>query len=227
MVFELKTRPTHQGHDRARRTLAAVARRGRASLVELLPVRQTSAIRCRPQPRRKRGAKNGRDSTARGLSRAAGRAKRLVVFAARLWRRRQRPDRDRPRLAEILPDTAFVSPHAPEPCGQAPVGRQWFPLTFRDPNERWTGVQQGRARARAISRQGIGAPAIAAVCAGPGRLQPRHDDVAACRPAPRGRARGDRRLFRHVRSAERRADPTRLPRRFARAAGAADPRRPR
>ena len=42
----------------------------------------------------------------------------------------------------LLPDTAFVSPHAPEPCGQAPVGRQWFGLTFRDPNERWTGVNQ-------------------------------------------------------------------------------------
>src|SRR5262245_17574954 len=37
----------------------------------------------------------------------------------------------------LLPNAAFVSPHAPEPCGQAPVGRQWFPLTFRDPNERW------------------------------------------------------------------------------------------
>jgi phospholipase/carboxylesterase len=40
----------------------------------------------------------------------------------------------------ILPEAAFVSPHAPEPCGQAPVGRQWFPLTFRDPDERWQGV---------------------------------------------------------------------------------------
>ena len=40
----------------------------------------------------------------------------------------------------LLPDAAFVSPHAPRPCGQAPVGREWFPLTFRDPNERWTGV---------------------------------------------------------------------------------------
>ena len=40
----------------------------------------------------------------------------------------------------LLPDAAFVSPHAPEPCGQAPVGREWFPLTFRDPNERWLGV---------------------------------------------------------------------------------------
>jgi phospholipase/carboxylesterase len=40
----------------------------------------------------------------------------------------------------LLPDAAFISPHAPRPCGQAPMGREWFPLTFRDPDERWTGV---------------------------------------------------------------------------------------
>jgi phospholipase/carboxylesterase len=40
----------------------------------------------------------------------------------------------------LMPQAAFVSPHAPEPCGMAPVGRQWFALTFRDPNERWVGV---------------------------------------------------------------------------------------
>ena len=43
---------------------------------------------------------------------------------------------------QLLPDAAFVSPHAPEPCGQAPVGRQWFALTFRDPNERWVGANK-------------------------------------------------------------------------------------
>src|SRR6201993_3573646 len=42
----------------------------------------------------------------------------------------------------LLPNAAFVSPHAPEPCGQAPVGRQWFALTFRDPNERWIGANK-------------------------------------------------------------------------------------
>ncbi len=42
----------------------------------------------------------------------------------------------------LLPDAAFVSPHAPRPCGQAPSGREWFPLTFRDPGERWAGVIQ-------------------------------------------------------------------------------------
>ncbi|MGH6788981.1 MAG: alpha/beta hydrolase [Pseudolabrys sp.] len=40
----------------------------------------------------------------------------------------------------LLPDAAFVSPHAPNPCGQAPAAREWFPLTLRDVNERWSGV---------------------------------------------------------------------------------------
>jgi phospholipase/carboxylesterase len=40
----------------------------------------------------------------------------------------------------LLPQAAFVSPHAPEPCSEAPAGRQWFNLTFRDPHERWAGV---------------------------------------------------------------------------------------
>jgi phospholipase/carboxylesterase len=70
----------------------------------------------------------------------SGRARQLVVFLhgygadgndlieiGRAWQ-------------NLLPDAAFASPHAPRPCGQAPTGREWFPLTFRDPNERWTGV---------------------------------------------------------------------------------------
>ena len=40
----------------------------------------------------------------------------------------------------MMPNAAFVSPHAPHPCGQAPTGREWFPLTFRNPDERWDGV---------------------------------------------------------------------------------------
>jgi phospholipase/carboxylesterase len=70
----------------------------------------------------------------------SGQAKQLVVFLhgygadgndlidiGRVW-------------ASLLPDAAFASPHAPQPCGQAPTGREWFPLTFRDPGERWAGV---------------------------------------------------------------------------------------
>ena len=44
--------------------------------------------------------------------------------------------------ARLLPHAAFVSPHAPEACGMAPMGRQWFNLTFRDPGEMTRGVAQ-------------------------------------------------------------------------------------
>jgi phospholipase/carboxylesterase len=70
----------------------------------------------------------------------SGQVKRLVVFlhgygadgndlidVGRAWQ-------------SILPDTAFVSPHAPERMSQAPTGRQWFPLFTRAPNERWEGA---------------------------------------------------------------------------------------
>jgi phospholipase/carboxylesterase len=39
-----------------------------------------------------------------------------------------------------MPHAAFVSPHAPHPCGGNPMGREWFPLTDRAQNERWRGV---------------------------------------------------------------------------------------
>src|SRR5882724_8853800 len=72
--------------------------------------------------------------------RAGGKARQLVVFLhgygadgndlieiGRAWQ-------------HFLPAAAFVSPHAPRPCGQAPMGREWFPLTSRSPDERWDGV---------------------------------------------------------------------------------------
>jgi phospholipase/carboxylesterase len=37
--------------------------------------------------------------------------------------------------ARDLPHTAFVSPHAAQPCAGGPIGRQWFPLTMRDPHD--------------------------------------------------------------------------------------------
>jgi phospholipase/carboxylesterase len=45
---------------------------------------------------------------------------------------------------QLLPDTAFVAPNAPEPCAMSPMGRQWFGLTMRDPGERWTGAVKAR-----------------------------------------------------------------------------------
>ena len=83
---------------------------------------------------------DGQKISGPGLEPKSGTAKQLVVFLhgygadgndlieiGRAWQ-------------GLLPDAAFVSPHAPNPCGQSPMGREWFPLTFRDPNERWVGV---------------------------------------------------------------------------------------
>lgn len=81
-----------------------------------------------------------------------GPAKRLVVFLhgygadgadlielGRQWRK-------------LLPDAAFISPHAPERCAGAPMGRQWFALNAaalspddpRGEEERWRGVVAAR-----------------------------------------------------------------------------------
>jgi phospholipase/carboxylesterase len=40
----------------------------------------------------------------------------------------------------LMPHAAFVSPHAPHPCGQGGPGREWFPLSDRAMSERWRGA---------------------------------------------------------------------------------------
>jgi phospholipase/carboxylesterase len=67
-----------------------------------------------------------------------------------------------------MPDAAFLSPHAPEPCALAPGGRQWFPLTMRDPDERWTGVNKAAPGLNAfldaeLDRHGLNDGALALV----------------------------------------------------------------
>lgn len=46
-----------------------------------------------------------------------------------------------PYFAQGLPDTAFVSPHAPFPCDMAPMGRQWFSLQDRTPDVLLAGIR--------------------------------------------------------------------------------------
>jgi phospholipase/carboxylesterase len=80
---------------------------------------------------------------------------------------------------DYLPDAAFASPHAPEPCGQAPVGRQWFALTFRDPNERWRGVTQAapvleRFLDAELARHSLPAAALALVGFSQGTMMALH-----------------------------------------------------
>jgi phospholipase/carboxylesterase len=88
---------------------------------------------------------------------------------------------------QVLPHAAFVSPHAPEPCGQAPAGRQWFPLTFRDPNERWAGVNKAAPRLERfldaeLSRHKLSPSALALVGFSQGTMMALH--VGLRRPAP-------------------------------------------
>jgi phospholipase/carboxylesterase len=44
------------------------------------------------------------------------------------------------QFAPILPDTAFVSPHAPDICDESPAGRQWFPLARGDAQRIYAGA---------------------------------------------------------------------------------------
>ncbi len=99
---------------------------------------------------------------------AGGAAKQLVVFLhgygadgndliglGREW-------------ARLLPHAAFVSPHAPEPCAMAPMGRQWFNLTFRDAGEFVRGVKHAAPVLSAfldaeLKRLGLGPRALALV----------------------------------------------------------------
>ncbi len=46
-----------------------------------------------------------------------------------------------PMLEPVLPNTAFVSPHAPFPCDMAPMGRQWFSLQDDEPDSMVAGVR--------------------------------------------------------------------------------------
>ena len=157
---------------------------------------------------RRRRARGGRLSLALPLDGprlAAGGGRRAAParrVPARLWRRRQRPDRARAANGRArLPHAAFVSPHAPEPCGMAPMGRQWFNLTFRDPGELVRGVSHAAPGARCLSRCRAEAAQSPAARAGARRLQPGHDAGA--------RRRAEARSLRRRRSS---AIPARSPR---------------
>jgi phospholipase/carboxylesterase len=84
------------------------------------------------------------------LEAKSGRAKQLVVFLhgygadgndlialGQQWR-------------ALLPDAAFISPHAPERSPASPMGRQWFALSNRSPEDprgaedRWKGAVAAR-----------------------------------------------------------------------------------
>ena len=83
-----------------------------------------------------------------------------------------------PRRQPWLPDTAFFAPNAPEIVPQS-MGRQWFPLTFRDPGERWRGVNHAGPGLDALldaelARQGLPASKLALVGFSQGTMMALH-----------------------------------------------------
>ena len=113
------------------------------------------------------------------LNPKSGTAKQLVVFLhgygadgndlieiGRQWQR-------------WLPDAAFVAPNAPELMPGQPMGRQWFALTFRDPHERWRGVNHAGPGLDALldaelARQGLPASKLALVGFSQGTMMALH-----------------------------------------------------
>lgn len=89
--------------------------------------------------------------------------------------------------AQRLPDTEFVSPHAPEDCLQNPQGKQWWDLSLRSEEERWNGVRGAGPVLDAfidaeMQRTGLPAGKIALVGFSQGTMMALH--VGLRRPEP-------------------------------------------
>ncbi len=114
--------------------------------------RQAARSGADPAGRASGGAMMAAELDGPRLEPRAGAARAARRVPARLRRRRQRPHRHRPRLAGAAART-------PPSCRRMRRSRaarrrsagNGFPLTFRDPNERWTGVQRRRRRGSSAS----------------------------------------------------------------------------
>jgi len=97
-----------------------------------------------------------------------------------------------------LPDTAFVSPHAPEECAANPFGgRQWFPLSLRDEQELIDGLAQAGPDLDAfldaeLERHGLGPEALALVGFSQGTMMALHVGLRRAGGPKRDPKSGDR-----------------------------------
>lgn len=64
---------------------------------------------------------------------SGGRAKQLVVLVHGYGADGNDLIALAPYLQRALPEAAFVAPDGPDPCGSAPMGREWFPISLDDP----------------------------------------------------------------------------------------------
>lgn len=78
----------------------------------------------------------------RAAPRNGGPAKQLVVLLHGLGADGNDLIQLAPYLGQALPDAAFLSPDAPDPCDMAPFGRQWFSLQDQSPDALFTGASR-------------------------------------------------------------------------------------
>jgi phospholipase/carboxylesterase len=112
--------------------------------------------------------------------------------------------------SHALPGAAFVSPDAPEPCADAPMGRQWFALTERSPAEIWRGAVAAapvleRFIDAELARHGLDESALALVGFSQGTMMALHVGPRRARPVAgivgySGLLAGPERLAAEVRS---------------------------
>ncbi len=62
-----------------------------------------------------------------------------------------------PNFAHVLPEAAFISPHAPFPCDMSPFGRQWFSLQSREPTAILEAVRAAAEHLNAFIDKELGA----------------------------------------------------------------------
>ncbi len=92
-----------------------------------------------------------------------------------------------PQFTQVLPEAAFVSPHAPFPCDMAPFGRQWFSLQFREPAAILDGVRAAAEHLNAfidkeLAEHGLSEDRLALIGFSQGAMMALH--VAPRRPRP-------------------------------------------
>jgi phospholipase/carboxylesterase len=84
-----------------------------------------------------------------------------------------------PAWARALPDAHFVSPHAPDPCDQNPMGLQWFSFQDANPRALLAGAERARSLIDAfldaeLARLGLGDDRLALVGFSQGAMMALH-----------------------------------------------------
>jgi phospholipase/carboxylesterase len=117
----------------------------------------------------------------------AARAQALVVFLHGLGADGNDLISLAPLMEPLLPETVFVSPHAPYPCDMAAMGRQWFSLQDRDPDVLFDGVSKAGASVNAfldaeLKKLGLGDDRLALVGFSQGTMTALHVALRRANP---------------------------------------------